>query len=179
MAPNLQPALAPNAYVLHRAPETTASSTISVVTDIYQAGLTLFRLTNGIGLVREQRNRVGDAEFERLKALGLVPAPSDYQPFVAIGIKRIVSRATSPNPTERFQSALEMRRALERLQFGGHWDIEASGGLFGVSGSDRFTFDIERKGTRYSMVTYRESDWRLAERLAYASFAEMVSVIRS
>lgn len=152
----LQPALAPNAYVLHRAPETTASGSIAVATDIYQCGLTLFRLVNGIGLIEEQKRRVGDAEFERLKRMGLVPATEDYMLFVPRALKQIISKATAPAPDDRYRSVLEMRRALERLQFGGFWDVDSAGRYVGYVRNDKFTFVVLRAGSSFSVESYRE-----------------------
>jgi len=157
LSPGLAPTAAPNAYVLHRAPETTLTNTISVATDIYQVGLTLFRLANGIGLIREQKNKLGDAEFERLKTLGKVPAQEDYMPFVSNEIRRIISKATHPDPSERYQSALEMRRALERIKQYGYWDTEPSGELFGMLGQNKFMYVIEKSKHGLSMTAYRKN----------------------
>ncbi len=155
LSPGLAPAAAPNTYVLHRAPETSLTNTISVTTDIYQVGLTLFRLANGIGLIREQKDRLGAAEFERLKTLGKVPAQEDYMPFVSKEIRRVISRATNPDHSQRFQSALEMRRALERMKHYGYWDTEPSGELFGILGQNKFTFVTGKSKHGLSMTAYK------------------------
>jgi len=128
-----------------------------VTTDIYQVGLTLFRLINGIGLIREHRDRMGVTEFERLKTLGRVPAQKDCMPFAGREIRRIISRATNPDPSQRFQSALEMRRALERMNHHGYWDTEPSGGLFGALGQYNFTFGTGKSKRGLAMAAYREN----------------------
>lgn len=156
-SPNLVPAVAPAAYVLHRAPETLVTNSISVTTDIYQTGLTLFRLLNGFGLIREQKARLGDAEFESQKAKGNVPADEDFQPFIGNGLRKIIKKATAPNPVERFQSALEMRRALEKIHFFGHWDADSSGQLVGHIGQkQKITYSISRNAAGFILNTNRE-----------------------
>ena len=120
-------------------------------------GLTLFRLANGIGLIREQKNRIGAAEFERLKTLGKVPAHEDYMPFVSREIRRVIARATNPDQNQRFQSALEMRRALERMKHYGYWDTEPSGELFGILGQNKFTLVTAKSKHGLSMTAYREN----------------------
>jgi serine/threonine protein kinase len=157
LSPGLEPVEAPNAYALHRAPETTRTNTISVASDIYQVGLSLFRLANGIGLIREQKNRLGVVEFERLKTLGKVPAQQDYMPFVSKEIYRVISRATNPDHTQRFQSALEMRRALERVKQFGYWDTEPSGELYGILRQNKFTFLIDKSRQGLSLTAYKEN----------------------
>ena len=156
-SPGLVPTAAPNAYILHRAPETTVSNKISVATDIYQVGLTMFRLINGIGLVDDLLSRVGITEFERLKSLGRVPADSDYQPFVINSLKKIITKATNPNPSERYQSALEMRRALERLSFFGYWDVDSKGDFFGILNNYKFDFLITKSSNGYSIECFKEN----------------------
>lgn len=156
-SPNLMPAVAPNAYVLHRAPETFETRSISVTTDIYQTGLTLFRLLNGFGLIREQRARLGDTEFEAQKANGNVPANEDFQPFISKALQKIIRRATAPNPADRFQSALEMRRALEKLNCYGYWDADASGQLVGyMRQKQKITYSIHRSSAGFMLSTNRE-----------------------
>lgn len=156
-SPNLMPAAAPAAYVLHRAPETLITNSISVTTDIYQTGLTLFRLLNGFGLIREQKARLGDAEFEAQKAKGNVPADEDFQPFIGKPMRKIILKATAPNPNERFQTALEMRRALEKLHCYGHWDADASGQLVGYIGQkQKITYSIARNAGGFVLNTKRK-----------------------
>ena len=46
-----------------------------------------------------------------------------------------------PNPSKRFQSALDMRRALEKLSFPGHWTIDATGRLVGEDARHNYHFD--------------------------------------
>jgi serine/threonine protein kinase len=156
-SPNLMPAVAPSAYVLHRAPETLVTGSISVTTDIYQTGLTLFRLLNGFGLVREQRARLGNAEFEAQKAKGNVPADEDFQPFIGKALRKIIRKATAPNPANRFQSALEMRRSLEKLNCYGYWDADASGQLVGyIRQKQKITYSIYRNSAGFILSTNRE-----------------------
>lgn len=157
LSPNLVPTTAPNAYVLHRAPETASSHTISVTTDIYQVGMSLFRLLNGIGLISDLLQRVGTAEFERLKSLGKVPSANDFRPFIGNDLRRIVSKATNHDPSQRYQSALDMRRALEQIVMPGYWDAEPTGRLFGIHGRYKFTYEMSKFKNDFSLTAYREN----------------------
>lgn len=156
-SPGNGPVAASNAYVLHRAPETTVTGNISVASDVYQAGMTLFRLLNGVHLLREHRSRIGIAEFERLKALGCVPAADDLQLFLDRGLKRVIDRATEPDPARRYQTALEMRRALERISNEGYWDVDDSGNYFGVANGNRFEVVERKEGDLYGMEALRQN----------------------
>ncbi len=156
-SPGLLPTAAPNAYVLHRAPETTASNSISVTTDIYQVGLTLFRLLNGLGTIDNLLSKVGFTEFEKLKTQGKVPPIGDFLPFVEPTLMQIIRTATDQDPTRRFQSALEMRRAMEKIPKFGHWDMDSTGALFGTLGRNRYTYSITKSKAGYVFTAQREN----------------------
>lgn len=154
-SPGLKPAKAPNAYTLHKAPETIANGNITLSTDIYQVGLTLFRLLNGIGTIRELRNSVGNAQFEDLKAKGKVPRNQDYLPFIPSSVARVIAKATKADSADRFQSALEMRRALEAISLAGYWTTDATGDYLGVSGNQTFRFSQEKTVHGYKFTAFR------------------------
>lgn len=156
VSPNLQPTQAPNAYVLHRAPETSQQNTISVLTDIYQVGLTLFRLMNGVGLIKNIHDSLGRDEFERLKSLDKIPKPSDYQPFVPQSIRRVISRSLKSDPSQRYKSALEMRRALESIALHGYWSTDSTGAYIGYYNNQTFRFTCEKLPQGYRFTPYRK-----------------------
>lgn len=156
VSPGLKPAKAPNAYVLHRAPETTADGNITLCTDLYQVGLTLFRMINGVGTIREIRNTLGLAKFEELKAKGKIPKREDYLQFVLSAISRIITKATKADPKERYQSALEMRRALEAISLEGYWTTDSKGDYIGVAGNQTFRFETEKTKHGYKFHAFRK-----------------------
>jgi hypothetical protein len=148
---------APSFYVLHCAPETAATGSISKASDIYQVGMTLFRLANGVALLEQRRNAVGDAEFNRLKARGEMPHPADYAEFLDARIKRVIAKATAADPAARYRSALEMRRALERIPIEGYWDVDASGRYVGTLGQNRYSYQIDVRGQAHNLIAFREN----------------------
>lgn len=156
LSPDLQPAQAPNAYVLHRAPETNLNNNISIQTDIYQVGLTLFRLINGIGLIRELHQALGKDRFEELKLTDKLLRKQDYKSFVPQNIKRIITKATKANPVERYQSALEMRRALEGIHLHGFWSTNEHGDYIGYFNNQEFRYEIQKNPNGLKFIPYRK-----------------------
>lgn len=152
----LKPTQAPNSYILHRAPETTVSNQISILTDIYQVGMTLFRLINGIGLVQEQANKLGLQQFETYRSQGKVPRSQDYQPFITKRIKTVINKAVRSNPSDRYQSALEMRRALESLSIPGFWTTDSIGEYIGYLNDYIFTFQIQTNKNGKKIEAFKE-----------------------
>tara|TARA_B110001469_G_C9631329_1_gene315847 strand:- start:450 stop:1520 length:1071 start_codon:yes stop_codon:yes gene_type:complete len=146
------------AYNLHMAPEVLDKNGINIHTDIYQTGLTAFRLLNGLGLVRDKLSSLGKAEYYKLVAAGKVILPKDFQPFIPKNLKTVINRAVNIDPAKRYKSAVEMRRALERLSYPGYWTTDASGDFIGSNDQYEFRF-TERAQTlkMFEMIAYKKN----------------------
>jgi len=113
-------AICPRAsYLPHRSPETISKNVYDEKSDIYQLGLTAFRLLNGIGTIKDKfladRNN-----FDRLVSIGQLVTDKDFQPFIPNNLKKIIMKAIEVNPDNRYGSSLEMRRELEKLFYVGY-----------------------------------------------------------
>lgn len=139
-SPSLMPVAHRGAYKLHIAPEVISTKKISVQTDIYQVGMTAFRLLNGIGTIQDKFNRLGESAFNDLVQRGRVIGSDDYQFFVPRFLKTIINKAINIDPASRYQSALEMRRALEAQRYPGFWGCNATGELIGYSEGYEYHF---------------------------------------
>ncbi len=128
-------------YVLHAAPETVAGNGIEARTDVFQTGLTLFRLLVGLGALEAKFNALGEAGYADALAKGVLITRADFPPFIPNAVCRTVMTSIDPDPTKRFQSALEMRRALEKLSFTGHWTMDATGELRGEDARHTYRFE--------------------------------------
>jgi len=139
---NGAPVAAPNAYFLHRAPEVATTGNISVSSDIFQVGMTLGRLLVDLNHLRALRASIGPAEYEQRVAAGALLTQKDFPHHVPAAVRRAILRAVHPDPAERYTSALEMRRALEKLGYPGHWTVDAAGNEVGKSGAHEYSHAI-------------------------------------
>lgn len=128
-------------YVLHAAPETVAGNGIEARTDIFQTGLTLFRLLVGLTALEAKFNTLGDIAYADAIAEGSLITRADFPPFIPNAVCRAVMTSINPDPAKRFQSALDMRRALEKLSFPGHWTVDATGTLYGEDARHTYRFE--------------------------------------
>lgn len=141
VSPTGAPVMPSSWYVLHAAPETAAGNGIEARTDIFQAGLTMFRLLAGLGSLEAKYNSLGRTAYEAALAGGSLVSRRDFPPFIPNSVCRAVLTAVDPDPAKRFQSALDMRRALEKLSFAGHWTVDATGQLIGSDARHTFRFE--------------------------------------
>lgn len=178
-------------YVLHAAPETVAGHGIEARTDIFQTGLTLFRLLVGLPVLEAKYNRLGDAAYADALANGTLITRADFPPFIPHAVCRAVMTSIDPDPAKRYQSALEMRRALEKIAFAGHWTVDPTGMLCGEDARCTYRFELtlvagtnasvsafktnknSGRETRISQFTLGSLDNARAKRLA-ASFMKAV-----
>lgn len=129
-------------YLPHTSPETIDNNIYDARTDIYQLGLTAFRLINGISEIKKEFLADRD-NFKSCILEGKVVTDSKYQPFVPRKIRRIINKAVSVDPEIRYQSALEMRRALERLYLKGDCTTNERGDVVLISNGKEFRYVIK------------------------------------
>jgi serine/threonine protein kinase len=115
----------------HRAmpPETLTSGAGSLLGDIYQLGLLLYRAINGDRLYHVQFLDIDDATMERLVIAGRLPDRKMFLPHVPKRIRTIIRKALKPDPAERYQSANEFSKVVARIPVGLNWNttIDPSG----------------------------------------------------
>ena len=112
-------------YLLHAAPECLNEGTADERSDIYAVGMSLFRLVIpsafydlDIDSMKKWSN--GSMRHNFPKYLG----HPDYLPN---RIRRIIDRSTAVFPKNRYQTAMEMIRDLERIQIKIDWEQDAAG----------------------------------------------------
>ena len=128
-------------YLPHTSPETISKNMYDVRSDIYQLGLTAYRLFNGISEIKSDFLADRDT-FTNSVLSGKLVTDSKYQPYVPKKIRKVISKAVALNPDDRFQSALEMRRALEQVALKGYCTSNSNGDIVYVSGNKEYRFDV-------------------------------------
>jgi serine/threonine protein kinase len=155
---NGQPVPAPGAYKLHKAPEVVSGGNISVTTDIFQAGLTLYRLATGLSTLRAKQSALGWDNYYVAISSGKLIGKNDFPPYLPPALRRIIMHATTPAASDRFQTALEMRRAVERLAFPGYWTVDVGGQLLGLSGHHQYRIERTANGNnRFSLLALKKN----------------------
>lgn len=111
-------------------PEATQSQDYSCAYDIYQLGLTLYRMCNGNIIFNEQFDRYNlddSSELERFLGdvkSGCFPCRRTYLEHIPPRIRRVIKKCLEPNPSERFQSAIDVANELAQIGDGLDWQYE-------------------------------------------------------
>ncbi len=148
----------PTFYKIHAAPEVLNANAITAQTDVFQAGLTLFRMAVGLDTLRQKFNALGEQAYYNAVVQANLISASDFPAYVPSRLRRVIQKATNPDLAERYQSALEMRRELEKLNYPGFWTVEANGDFVGCNGAYRYRFEQTKKaGNRYDVCALKQS----------------------
>jgi len=144
-------------YLPHRSPETISENTYDEKSDMYQLGLTAFRLLNGIGTIKDKfladRNN-----FNRLVISGQLVTDKDFQPFIPNNLKKIIMKAIEVNPDNRYGSALEIRREFEKLFYVGYCTSDTDGKLIAIYKNYIYWHEIKAISVnKYNFKAYKKN----------------------
>src|ERR1035437_557952 len=168
-----------NLYLAQAPPERYLTDRFTVHSDIYQAGVTIYRLCNGNKEFYSQRNAFYNEDgtynfsrFQKAVLSGRFPDRTIFLPHIPGKLRTIVRKAMKPNPSERYDSVIEMMNDLatidEKLDWMhsiGHdfyeWTIEFDSKFETIRiQSNGDTFDVEgRKNIKLSGRITRIKDW--------------------
>lgn len=95
--------------VAYMSPEQVAGGHVDRRSDVFGAGCVLYEATTG----RTPFFREADHQMMLALVQGDFTRPSELLPGYPLKLEEIVCRALARDPNERFQTALEMRRALQ------------------------------------------------------------------
>lgn len=119
-------------YIRAVPPELLKAGVATVLSDIYQVGLTLYRAVNGEPHYRKQvaiiTEPTGRARDRAIKS-GSFPDRNDFLPHVPQGLCNLIRDALAVEPAKRPQSALELRERLARVSPQVDWEYTESADL--------------------------------------------------
>ena len=107
------------AYVTHQPPEFFSSSEITIKSDIYSLGMTLYRLVNNINDWQVKLQNLSNVETHVTK--GSLIAAVGWQPWVPEKIRKIILKACASHPDRRYNSVREYRQATDRISWINDW----------------------------------------------------------
>lgn len=113
-------------YFLHWPPEYMAAPDLSQAADIYQAGLTLYRLIVGVDSLEKQSQALSSDQIEESIRRGALPNRTAFPLHVPRQLSDVVKTALALDPATRFPSVLDMMAALAAVNTSLDWIYTAS-----------------------------------------------------
>ena len=152
----------PYAYSLHRAPEQMLTNTKqSRPTDIYQVGVTLYRMVNGNDFFYGQTKGITPSDFHTMVLRGKFPCRNAYQEHVPLKLRRIINKCLIPDPTGRYDNALELLNDLstvsENLDYQLHFIAPSTKEWMKLHNGHELKIQCGFDGTNYSVTVIKET----------------------
>lgn len=107
-------------YGKHIPPEAFITNKADVLFDIYQCGLTLYRMCNG----NEDFQKQWDLITDKATAIrqGKFPDRTKFLPHIPTQLRRVVTTALKVDGTDRYNTILDMINALSKIDKGLDWN---------------------------------------------------------
>lgn len=151
------------AYSMHRAPEQMLTGMRqSRLTDIYQVGVTLYRMVNGNEFLYGQTNEIATkADFQGMVIKGKFPFRNLYQEHVPQKLRRIINKCMTPDPTKRYDNALDLLNDLssvsENLDYQLHFIDSFTKEWSKLHNGHELKIQCGYDGTNYSVNVMKET----------------------
>jgi serine/threonine protein kinase len=111
-------------YLPYYPPEIVRRDPPTILSDIYQIGLTLYRAVNGEKTFQDQLDFLATrTDIEEAIEQGDFPDRDAFLPHVPHALRRLIVRALDIDPSQRFESATELSSALERIDIRYDWVV--------------------------------------------------------
>ncbi len=102
-------------YTLHASPEMLIQDMLQTIkSDIYQAGITIYRMANGNDFFYKQKPE-NSVEFSQKVLNGTFPNRNFYLPHIPKKLRKIIAKCISPSPNDRYNNTLEIINELSLI----------------------------------------------------------------
>ncbi|MFT9820362.1 serine/threonine-protein kinase [Lysinibacillus sp. NPDC056185] len=113
-------------YVRHRSPQTFETIERTVLDDIYQVGLTLYRLCNGDDNFHSQYESLVESgqNPKDFISKALFPNRTEYLPHIPKKLRSIINKTLEVDTAKRYQSMLDLINDVSKIEDFIIWDVE-------------------------------------------------------
>lgn len=140
-------------YKQHITPEIIMNVDCDIRHDIYQSGLTMYRMLNGFDSIIKQKEIATNNNV----LVGKFPDKTCYLPHISLSLRKVVNKCLNPNPNDRYQNTLDLINALSNIEstesLNWRYSIDGSTEQWVKSREDGYIFSIvvEEKGKCYDI----------------------------
>jgi eukaryotic-like serine/threonine-protein kinase len=157
-------------------PEFFTGAVGTIETDIYHAGVTLFRAANGNPFFKAQVP-TNIVNLERMTLDGTFPDRDSFLPHVPNALRAVIRKAISVDPSQRYSSATDLQDAVANVAMDLDWQVTLRGDGSGTWKAPRkersdLVVELEPDGNKWSVRQYvdngvtrrgrKVADWEFA-----------------
>lgn len=103
-------------YTTHYPPEAFTTDSFNLTYDIYQAGMTIYRMAVGFNFFCEEVKALLSDRSQIVNKISVGSFPGKtYEPHIPKPLSKIINKCLSVDPADRYQSALEILNALSAI----------------------------------------------------------------
>lgn len=147
-------------YNSHLAPEVLENIIQDQLSDLYSMGITFFRLINNIPTL----NIPFANDTEWLKALKKEKFPvRQFHTHIPNQITRLVKKSMKADRSQRYQTCLEFRQALQKVSLAVDWAPLDRDKWIGICNNDKYEIEIYLKRTGY-FIDFKKNGRKVNER---------------
>lgn len=146
-------------YSTHRPPESFTVTDLTNAADIYQVGLTLYRMCNGNANFKEQLRILNITDFDKLERSilsGTFPDRKSFLSHIPKKLQNIIKRALAINVDDRYDTILDMINDLSEVDQNLDWVYYPSS----ITAPDTWILEGNTHIDRIELVN-RGSNWNI------------------
>lgn len=152
-------------YCFHTPPESLLTNQFTIQADIYQAGLSLYRLCNGTGVFKNQishiavvNNKFEKQLLDRAILSGQFPDRKLFLPHIPQKLRAIVRKALNVIPSDRYNNLIEMLNDLSVVDENLDWNfrINSNEQIWELTREDKvYQIVLVRNGNSFDINTFK------------------------
>lgn len=111
-------------YITHVDPEWFLHSGRTVLSDIYQIGLTLYRLCNGNNILKQQLTHLNVNSQDKFKEVvlnGTYPNREYFLPHIPLKLRKIIKKALDTDINKRYNNVIQIMNDLSEIDENLDW----------------------------------------------------------
>lgn len=150
-------------YVLHRDPEAFYYNKRSIYSDIYQFGVTLYRMCNGNDVLQKQvvNMKINNDNIGDFIVNGKFPVRNSYLPHIPKRLQKIVEKCLSVDIKKRYSNVLDIMNDINSINENLDWRFHPNSQYIYEKQCDnnkKILVGIENKGTSYNVLCIRSDE---------------------
>lgn len=115
-------AIPDNTYIPQQTPESIMQEALTLHADIFQAGITLYRMCNGNEMFKDQLSAYTSYdEFDNDVKNGVFPNRRAYLPHIPRALIKVINEMMLPNPDQRPETLLKVINSLSKIDKNMDW----------------------------------------------------------